>query len=78
MGAYSLEVSAPSFKKFLQTGIVLQVGQNVEVNIPLSVGDVTQEVHVSADAAMVETQDTSISEVVDQRRIVDLPLNGDR
>jgi hypothetical protein len=76
VGAYSLEVSAPSFKKFLQTGIVLQVGQNVEVNIPLSVGDVTQEVHVSADAAMVETQDTSISEVVDQRRIVDLPLNG--
>ena len=76
VGAYSLEVSAPSFKKFLQTGIVLQVGENVEVNVPLTVGDVSQEVHVSADAAMVETQDTSISEVVDQQRIVDLPLNG--
>ena len=76
VGGYSLEVSVPGFKKYLQTGIVLQVGQNVEVNIPLTVGTVADEVKVSADAAMVETQDTSISEVVDQQRIVDLPLNG--
>ncbi|MGD0797321.1 MAG: TonB-dependent receptor [Acidobacteriaceae bacterium] len=76
VGAYSLEVAAPTFKKYLQTGIVLEVGQNVEINVPLTVGDVTQEVHVASDAAMVETQDTSISEVVDQQRIVDLPLNG--
>ena len=76
VGAYSLEVAAPTFKKYLQTGIVLEVGQNVEINVPLTIGDVTQEVHVASDAAMVETQDTSISNVVDQERIVDLPLNG--
>ncbi|HEV2487175.1 MAG TPA: carboxypeptidase-like regulatory domain-containing protein [Terracidiphilus sp.] len=76
VGGYSLQVSAKGFRKYTQTGLVLQVGQNVQVNIPLTVGSVSQEVQVSADAAMVETQDTSISEVIDNQRIVDLPLNG--
>jgi hypothetical protein len=76
VGQYSLEVTARGFSKYVQTGIVLEVGQNVQVNIGLKVGSANQEVQVSADAAMVETQDTSISEVMDQQRIVDLPLNG--
>jgi hypothetical protein len=76
VGQYTLEISAPTFNKYVQTGIVLQVGQNVQVNVMLNVGNVAQEVHVSADTAMVETQNTSVSEVVDQKRIVDLPLNG--
>lgn len=76
VGSYSLEVTANGFNKYKQTGIVLQVGQNVQININLKVGSASQEVQVSADAAMVETQDTSISAVMDQQRIVDLPLNG--
>ncbi len=76
VGEYKLEVSAANFSRVVQTGIVLQVGQNVQVNVQLKVGNVSQEVHVSADAAMVETQNTSVSEVIDQHRIVDLPLNG--
>src|ERR1035441_5833393 len=76
VGGYSLQVTANGFRKYTQTGLVLQIGQNVQVNIPLTVGSVSQEVQVSADAAMVETQDTSISEVIDHQRIVDLPLNG--
>jgi hypothetical protein len=76
VGGYSLQISAKGFSKYTQTGLVLQVGQNVQVNIPLTVGSVSQEVQVSADAAMIETQDTSISTVMDQQRIVDLPLNG--
>ena len=76
VGAYSLQISAKGFSRYTQTGLVLQVGQNVQVNVPLTVGSVSQEVQVSADAAMVETQDTSISEVIDHQRIVDLPLNG--
>jgi hypothetical protein len=76
VGGYSLEVTASGFNKYRQVGIVLQVGQNVQVNVNLKVGNASQQVEVSADAAMVETQDTSISEVMDQQRIVDLPLNG--
>ena len=76
VGGYKLEVSAAGFKKYEQTGIMLEVGQNVQINISLKIGTASQVVQVSADAAMVETQDTSISEVMDQQRIVDLPLNG--
>jgi hypothetical protein len=76
VGAYTLEVTSPSFNKYIQTGIVLEVGQNVQVNVSLTVGAVSQEVHVTSDAAMVETQETSVSEVIDQKRIVDIPLNG--
>src|SRR5215475_1230428 len=76
VGRYSVGVTAPGFNQYLQTGIVLDVGQNVQVNVLLQVGKVTEAVQVSSEAAMVETQDTSISEVIDQQRIVDLPLNG--
>src|SRR6266849_3584205 len=76
VGPYTLEVTAQAFNNYVQSGIILQVGNNVQINVTLQVGAVNQELRVSANAAMVETQDTSISEVVDQRRIVDLPLNG--
>jgi hypothetical protein len=76
VGPHSLEVVSQSFRNYLQSGIVLQVGNNVQVNVALQVGALAQEVEVAADAAMVETQGTAISEVIDQRRIIDLPLNG--
>jgi hypothetical protein len=76
VGAYSIEVKASGFERYVQKGIVLQVGDNVALDISMKVGAVTQAVEVSAGATMVQTQDTSISEVIDQRRINDLPLNG--
>ena len=76
VGPYKIEVTSEAFKSYTQSGIVLQVGNNVQINIPLEVGSVSEHVDVRADAAMVQTQDTSVSQVIDQRRIVDLPLNG--
>lgn len=76
VGAYKIEVKANGFERFVQTGIVLQVGDNVALDIGLKVGAVSQTVQVSAGTSMVQTQDTSISEVIDQRRVDDLPLNG--
>ena len=76
VGPYRLEVTNQGFERYIQSGIILTVGNEVHVNVNLRVGDTTQEVRVSADAAMVHTQETSVSEVVDQRRIIDLPLNG--
>ena len=74
-GIYKVEASAPGFKKFLQDGITLQVQQQARVNILLSVGEVTESVMVSADAALLETASSTIGKVVDNRRIVNLPLN---
>ncbi len=76
VGPYTLQVSAPNFSMYVQSGILLQVANNVQINVTMQVGSVTQQVQVTADAAMVQTQDTTISEVIDQRRIIDLPLNG--
>src|ERR1035437_4620787 len=59
VGPYRLEVGAPAFSNHVQSGIILQVGNNVQINVTLQVGAVTQDVRVSANAAMVETQDTS-------------------
>ncbi len=76
VGAYKLEVSAQGFKTFVQTGIVLQVANNVEDNVQLQIGSVSESIQVEANAAMVETKENSISQVIDQKRIVELPLNG--
>jgi hypothetical protein len=76
VGEYQIEAAAPAFKSYAQSNIVLQVGNNVQINITLEVGSASEHIDVSADAAMVQTQDTAISQVIDQRRIVDLPLNG--
>ncbi len=76
VGPYRLTISAASFQTYSQTGITLQVGNNVQVNAALTLGSVSQSVEVVANAAMVETQNTAIAEVIDERRILDLPLNG--
>jgi len=76
VGPYTLEAASPGFKTSVQTGLILQVGNNVQVDVALQLGSVSQQLEVAADATMVETQDTSVSQVIDQRRIVNLPLNG--
>ncbi len=76
IGAYILEVSASGFKAYRQIGIILEVAHNVEQNVALQIGATTDTVEVSADANMVETKDSAISQVIEERKLVDLPLNG--
>src|SRR5215472_10771587 len=76
IGPYRLEVSKEGFNKFAQTGIVLQVGSSPNVDVQLKVGQVTEQVSVVANAAMMETQATGVGAVMENQRILDLPLNG--
>jgi hypothetical protein len=76
VGPYDLEVRANGFQAYVQKGIILEVSNNVTINVVLRLGQVSQQVQVSANASMVETNTTSVSQVVDQARILDLPLNG--
>jgi Carboxypeptidase regulatory-like domain/TonB dependent receptor/TonB-dependent Receptor Plug Domain len=76
VGPYKLEVQAPGFSSYAQTGIELQVASNVTLNVAMKVGSVNETVEVTANAAMVETKENSITQVVDEKRIVELPLNG--
>jgi hypothetical protein len=76
VGPYQLEVTKEGFTKYLQTGIVLEVGVNPTIDVALKVGEVTQEVTVQAEAAMVDTQSTGIGQVIAPQEVQDLPLNG--
>ena len=76
IGPYTLEVTRAGFSRFVQTGILLQVDSNPTVDATLTVGAVTEQVTVQADAALVETHSTGVGTVVDQQRVVELPLNG--
>jgi hypothetical protein len=76
VGTYRLEVTKSGFNKYVQTGIVLQVGVSPTINVSLTVGAVTQEVTVQAEAAMVETQSTGVGQVTASQEVQNLPLNG--
>ena len=76
VGPYTLEVSKEGFSKFVQTGIVLQVDANPSIDIPLKVGSVNEQVQVQAEAGQVETHSTGVGNVVDNQRVVEMPLNG--
>ena len=76
VGPYQLRVTKDAFEGYQQNGIVLQVNTNPEINVTLKLGSVTQTVEVHANAAMVETNSTAISTVMDNKRVEELPLNG--
>ena len=76
IGPYRLEASLPGFRTFAQTGIVLEVNASPEINPVLEVGQVTEQVEVQANAALVETRTVGVGQVMENARILDLPLNG--
>ena len=77
VGPYRFQVTAAGFSTYVENGIVLEVGTNPAINAKLSVGAVTEQVVVeAAGAAMVETQSNGVGQVIDQKQVVELPLNG--
>ena len=76
VGGYALDVSASGFKAYHQVGIILEVAHNVEQNVALQIGATTETVEVTANSTMVETKDSAIGQVMEERKIMELPLNG--
>ena len=76
VGPYQLEVSRDGFSKYVQSGIVLQVGSNPNIDVQLKVGQVSEQVQVEANANLVETRSAGIGQVIDTQRVLELPLNG--
>jgi len=76
LGPYRLEVSLPGFRTFVQTGIVLQVNSSPVINATLEVGQRSEQIEVQANAALVETRTSGVGQVMEQQRILELPLNG--
>ncbi|HEY7337959.1 MAG TPA: carboxypeptidase-like regulatory domain-containing protein, partial [Bryobacteraceae bacterium] len=76
IGPYRMSVAKEGFSSYVQEGVVLQVDSNPVIDVALKIGSLSQEVVVQADANMVETHSTGVGQVVDQQRVVELPLNG--
>lgn len=74
-GEYTLEVSSPGFKSFVRKGIQLAIGQQARVDVRLEVGSIAESIEVVADASLLETVDSVLGKVVDNKRITELPLN---
>lgn len=75
-GSYNLKVEMPGFRTAARSGIELQVQQIVRADFTLQVGEITQVVDVSGVAGLLNTEDSTVGTVVENRRIVELPLNG--
>lgn len=75
-GNYTLTFTAQGFNKEVHSGVTLTVSQNATVDAQLVVGAVTTKVSVIGTAPLVDTTSNTLSGLVDDRRIVDLPLNG--
>src|SRR3984957_9866388 len=76
IGHYQLEVHAQGFQKYLQQGISLDVNETATVGIRLKLGSETQQVEVSANAALVQSTVSSLGQTVLEHEILDLPLDG--
>ena len=76
VGPYQLKVALPGFNTYVQDGIVLQVSSNPQINVVLAVGVVSEQVTVTANTTMIESHSNGIGQVVDNQRVVELPLNG--
>ena len=76
VGPYQLKVVLQGFNTYIRDGIVLQVGSNPEINLTLAVGAISEQVTVTANASLVETRNTGVGQVIDNQRVMELPLNG--
>src|SRR5215471_6316610 len=76
VGAYTVEAEMSGFQKFVATNIVLTVDQQRRVDVTLQVGSLQQTVEVNAATVQVETTNTQLGTVIDDKNIVNLPLNG--
>src|ERR1700744_77201 len=76
IGNYTLTVAKSGFKTSVQKHIEVTVQGHLEINPKLQVGEVAQQVEVNSSGPILETQTSSIQQLVDQRSINDLPLNG--
>lgn len=77
IGAYTVSVEHPGFKKYVRQNVILTTGQNLELDITLDIGAVTESVVVAANATQLETRTSDVNQLVESKNVEDMPL-GDR
>ena len=75
-GHYDLAFEAKGFQKQVRSGLELTISQNLRLDSSLAVGTVQTQVDVTASTPLVDTTNATLSGLIDDRRVQDLPLNG--
>ncbi len=75
-GVYKVEAEAPGFKTGSVSGINLEVNAKLKVDVILQVGTASQVVNVRAEAALLNTQQSTLGQTVDQKMVSQLPIQG--
>ncbi|MBV9505682.1 MAG: carboxypeptidase regulatory-like domain-containing protein, partial [Acidobacteriia bacterium] len=73
-GNYELTVTAPGFKKFIRTGLIVQAAQTIRVDADLDVGSATEAVTVNAEAPLLKTESGELSQTIETKVMDELPL----
>ena len=75
-GGYDVTISAGGFKTVTRTNLVLAVAQSARVDLTLELGNASESVTVTAGAEAIDTESAQLGAVVDNTRVVEMPLNG--
>jgi hypothetical protein len=75
-GPVRITASLPGFKTFVREGITLRTAETVTVNVQLTLGTVEETVTVSAQSSTIESNESTIAQTIENKRISELPLNG--
>jgi len=75
-GSYRIDAEKAGFKHFKREGVIVQVEQRVPINITMEVGAVTQTVEVTGETPLLTPTNTSLGQVIDERKTNEIPLNG--
>ena len=76
IGEYTVTTEAAGFKKRVESGIVVQVDQTVSLRIALEIGSVSESIEVTGAAPLLDAATSSLGQVIENKKILDLPLNG--
>jgi hypothetical protein len=76
IGTYTVSITQTGFQTYTQSGIVLEVGSSISVNVSMSVGTATEHVDVKATSLALQTEDATFKQTIDQQTVTEMPLNG--
>src|SRR5688572_9941317 len=75
-GRYNLKVEMPGFRTHTLSDVELQVQQSARLDIVMQVGAVSEVIEVTGTTALISSENATVGTVIENKRIVDLPLNG--
>lgn len=75
VGVYRVTIEQPGFKRYVQEGVTVALGQTARINASLQVGEVSQSVEVRAEAPLLKTDTSDLGTTINNQQILDLPLS---